>query len=274
MSTAILLTCYNRKKITLRCLTALTQIRKNFDIYLVDDNSTDGTFDAVKKLFPEVNLIKGTGNLFWNRGMHLAWSVASEKNYDFYIWLNDDVLIHEDSFDEIFECSTLQNHKSIISGIVLNKKTNEVIYGGRDQAKKLLQPNGKLNSITYLNGNFVLVPRYVYKILGNLDPVFHHDIGDVDYGLRAKQEGIKVLTTRKAVAHGEANKIKRFRKDNTTLINRFKHLYSPLGSNPNINFYFRKKHYGILNALLFYVFLHILAVLPDFVAHILFKDKY
>ncbi len=125
-----------------------------------------------------------------------------------------------------------------------------------------------------MNGNVVLIPKYVYQTLGNLDPVFHHDIGDVDYGFRALSSGIKVLSTRKAVAIGQSNNVNRFRKKNASLIERFKFLYSPLGSPPGINFYLRKKHFGLLNASLFFIFLHLLALLPDSLCNFLFKGRY
>ena len=69
---AVLITCHNRKDTTLSCLGRLFSIRKDIDVYCVDDNSTDGTADAIRENFPQVNLIRGDGNLFWCRGMRKA----------------------------------------------------------------------------------------------------------------------------------------------------------------------------------------------------------
>ena len=271
--TAVLLTCFNRKEYTLKCLQQLNTSGIEADIFLVDDCSTDGTSDVVKRQFPEINLIRSTGNLFWNRGMHLAWNEASKKNYDFYIWLNDDVFLYNGAFQELIDCSAQQNHQAIISGIVESEKEDCTLYGGTD-GKAMIRPNGQMNSIHNLNGNIVLVPRCVFEQLGNLDPVYHHDLGDIDYGLRAKTMGIGVFTTRKAIASGTANNICRVRKNNTGLIQRFSKLYSPLGSHPGINFYFRKKHYGIIKATVFVLHLYILNILPDFAVRILYGNKY
>lgn len=68
MRIAILLTCYNRKDKTYVCLNSLYKNISEycqFDIYLVDDGSTDGTAMMIAKDFPEVILIKGSGSLFW-----------------------------------------------------------------------------------------------------------------------------------------------------------------------------------------------------------------
>ena len=71
---AVLLTVHDRKNKTLRCLENLyKQVLPNYlrlDIYLTDDGCTDGTPEAIKRQFPKVHIIKGDGNLFWNRGMY------------------------------------------------------------------------------------------------------------------------------------------------------------------------------------------------------------
>ena len=125
-----------------------------------------------------------------------------------------------------------------------------------------------------MNGNVVLVPKNVFKVLGNLDPVFHHDLGDVDYGLSANEKNIGVFSTRKSVAAGDRNDICRVRLNNANILKRFKRLYSPLGSNPRINFYFRRKHYGLMNAVTYYFFLHFLNILPDYLITLIFKQRY
>lgn len=92
---AILITCHNRKNKTLKCLKHLSEQAIKLDIYLVDDGCTDGTSDAVKKEFPDVIIIQGDGELFWNRGMVKAWETASSRyDYDYYIWMNDDTYVY------------------------------------------------------------------------------------------------------------------------------------------------------------------------------------
>lgn len=125
-----------------------------------------------------------------------------------------------------------------------------------------------------MNGNVVLVPRGVFEVLGNLDPVLHHDLGDVDYGYRAARAGIPVYTTRTVVGSCDRNEICRVRQENSTVSRRFKRLYSPLGSNPRINFYFRRKHHGLMNAVLYYAHLHVINLLPDKIIRLAFGARY
>ena len=107
MRLAILMTCHNRKESTIVCLELLFNnelpVNFNIDVFLVDDGSTDGTTAAVNTAFPKVIVIKGNGQLFWNRGMRLAWEQATlNKQYDFYLWLNDDIELFKDSLEVIF----------------------------------------------------------------------------------------------------------------------------------------------------------------------------
>lgn len=271
---AVLITCYNKCEITIRCLSLLYDlIDDSFDVFLVDDGSTDGTSERVSAIFPNVNLITGDGNLFWCRGMSLAWETASKFDYDYYIWLNNDVYLRDFSFENLFSTSKLYQDKVIVSGII-ESKDGDIIYGGYDSSKKLIRPNGLSNNITYLNGNFVLVPKFVFKIIGNFDPVFHHDLGDVAYGFSSKFKGIPVVSTKNVVGVGEVNNICRERLNNVNVISRFRRLYSPLGSPPFINFYFRKKYFSLINATLYFLFQHFLNFIPDSVNILLFGKKY
>lgn len=264
---AVLITCHNRKDTTLACLGRLFSIRKDVDVYCVDDNSTDGTADAILEEYPQVNLIHGDGNLFWSRGMRTAWiESAKNKDYDFYFWLNDDLLLYDYCFDEMLECSGIMEHKAVIAGLVQETTTKQVIYGGFDKSKHLIPANGELNEVCHLNGNFVLVPKYVFEKVGFLDPVYHHDLGDVAYGHEAHKNGFHVCTTRKYIGCTDAalqSKNTRIRLNGVSVLRRFKKLYSPLGSNPFVTFHFLSKYEGCLKAVVFFVYVHAINLLPD-----------
>ncbi len=274
MKIAALFTCFNRKEKTINCLRSLHSITSDIDIYLVDDGSADGTSQAVANEFSQVNIIHGSGNLYWSRGMFTAWSEAIKGGYDYYLWLNDDITLYPFMLEELLSCNQLVGEDCVVSGLIENIDKSEIIYGGYDLNKRLVQPSEEPQNITFMNGNVVLVPKAVVEKIGIIDPRYHHDLGDVDYGLRAIRSGIKVISTRRAVGAGCNDRYCRVRCWNTDIITRFKRLYSPLGSNPRINFYYRNKNFGAVNATVYYLFLHILNALPDFVVAALWRDRY
>ena len=71
---AVLMTVYNRREKTLKCLRNLFNQRIptdfSLDVYLTNDGCKDGTPEALRSEFPQVRIIEGDGSLFWNRGMH------------------------------------------------------------------------------------------------------------------------------------------------------------------------------------------------------------
>ena len=71
----------------------------SIEVFLVDDCSTDGTSTALQIQYPSIKIIQGDGNLYWNRGMHLAWkTAAASKEFDYFLWLNDDTLLEKNAF--------------------------------------------------------------------------------------------------------------------------------------------------------------------------------
>lgn len=271
---AAILTCFNRKEKTRKCLESLFRILPDCDVYITDDGSTDGTNEMLHKYFPQVNVVSGNGNLFWSRGMYTAWKEAVKGNYEYYLWLNDDIELYPYFFQELMECNQQKGGDCIITGLIENFERTLVLYGGSNENKILLQSNGFPQKVTYMNGNVVLIPKSVVDKIGIIDPILHHDLGDVDYGLTAKEHGINVYSTSKPIAAGYPNNFCRVRKWGVSLKRRLKQLNSPLGSPPSINFYFRKKHFGLKNACVYWVYLYIINILPDKIVEFIWGNTY
>lgn len=200
---AVLMTCYNRREITLNCLNKLYQQEVDFDVYLVDDGCTDGTGKAIAEKYPQVKVLQGDGNLFWGGGMRLAFASAMKHGYDYYVWLNDDTILSPDALSNLLDThqylAQRGNNKSIIVGSVTDPVTGEYSYGGRIPNKRLfsfkfdaLKPETKPQECTTMQGNCVLIPHSVVEVVGNIDAAFIHNLGDLDYGLRARQLGCSV----------------------------------------------------------------------------------
>lgn len=274
LSVAAILTCFNRKNKTQKCLESLFKILPDCDVYITDDGSTDGTRDMLHQCFPKVKVISGTGNLFWSRGMYTAWKEAMKYDYEYFLWLNDDVELYPYFLEELLECNKQNGDNCIITGLIENFEKTTILYGGSDENKTLIQANGLPQKVTHMNGNVVLVPKSVVDKIGIMDPKLHHDLGDVDYGLTAIANGINIYTTRRPIAAGYSNDFCRVRKWGVSLRQRFKKLKSPLGSPPAINFYFRKKHYGLFNACAYWCYLYVLNILPDCVVKSIWGNAY
>lgn len=190
---AVLMTCHNRVEITLRSLACLAQAMRGmqYDVFLVDDGSTDGTGDRVKAKYPNVNVILGDGNLYWAKGMHLAWQTAAKRcDYDFYLWLNDDLQLKPDAVTGLL--ADYEAVKSVVVGACSEDDTETTCsYGVSDASDKKNLPNGSPQQANgWLNGNLVLVPKSVYNKIGMISTEYSHARADYDYAERLKKANI------------------------------------------------------------------------------------
>lgn len=256
-SIAVLITCYNRVNITLKCLEHLYNATVPegyyFDVYLVDDNSPDDTGRSVKQNFPSVNVIKGTGNLYWNGGMRLAWQTAVQiKDYDFYLWLNDDTLVDINAIKTIisdYNYLKINNIESLVISALLDPVTKKISYSGRNSDGKII-PTGVPVSCTYVTGNFVLVSKRIYSHLGFLNKRFSHGMGDNDYGYRAIKSGFKCHVTSKFVGYCSLGKRIKWNDPSLSFRERYQRLFSKTGANFFEYLYFVKEHRGYIVAFL------------------------
>ncbi|HPZ07368.1 MAG TPA: glycosyltransferase family 2 protein [Candidatus Eremiobacteraeota bacterium] len=205
---AILMTCHNRRETTLSCLKAVfKQVLPEsvtFNVFLVDDGSTDGTGDAVRSYYPSVAVLEGDGSLFWNRGMRKAFAEAMERDFDYYLWLNDDTILYTKALkillETVWKVKKTDNSGCIIAGSICDPESGVPTYGGLIRYTRwhplnfrILKPRGKPLPCHTMNGNCILIPGEVAKAVGNLDGSFSHSIGDTDYGLRAVKKGFSIL---------------------------------------------------------------------------------
>jgi GT2 family glycosyltransferase len=265
---AVLITCHNRKEKTLACLsslyTCIVPIGYSFEVFLVDDGSTDGSSETVSKQFPLINIVHGDGTLFWNRGMNRAWVEAAKKYVDYYFWLNDDTILYSNALTVLLASSVETNDQKILVGSTCAEDNKELItYGGRSKKVGLVKPTDKLQHCEYFNGNVVLIPRFVFQKVGMNDPLFHHALGDFDYGLRASKCGVSSVVVPGVLGECDEHKdLEAWCNPITTLRKRFKLLYTPLGNHPIEFFKFDKRHNGIMPACFHFITIHLRVFFP------------
>lgn len=263
MKMAVLITCHNRVATTIKCLRHLFAVRLSdswsFDVWLNDDGSSDGTGEWVKKEFPLVSVVQGSGHDYWCGGMRRAWDAASRHfDYDGYLWLNDDTMLNSNAFEVMFnraeqeervDCERPAENDCILVGAVCGKD-GKATYGGEDE-NGFVVPDGTWRRLRQMNGNAVWVPREVFGRLGNFSEYLTHSFGDSDYSRRAVKEGVGVLLTPRFVATCDRNKNRIPWKDpNTPFLERLRNLHSPLGySEPSVLFRYCLRHDGIGTAI-------------------------
>lgn len=256
---AILMTVHNRREKTLACLrniSGMTYDRDKYalEVYMTDDGCTDGTAEAVLEEFPDTHIIRGNGELFWNRGMYAAWQEASKRDFDYYWWVNDDTFVFQDTLSRMLACSAKHSDSSITVGCTISSDgSGTVTYGGFIKSK-LIADITISHKCETLNGNLVLIPREVFSKLGANDPYYRHALGDMDYGLRATENGIGIWTVPGACGICDLHEhITTWMDPQIAIKQRWNNFFSPLGNNPFEFFHYTKAHYGIMRAIALFI---------------------
>lgn len=253
---AVLMTVHNRKDKTLNCLGLLyaqTRLegKATVDVWMMDDGSTDGTAGAVGQQFPEVKIIHGDGSLYWNRGMYAAWTAAEKHgDYDFWFWLNDDTDLVEDALVRLLDASKEHGDKAIIVGSTCSSTDPQTItYGGWTDQAGLVTDVSTERTCDTIGGNIVLIPRYVYSILGKNEYTYHHALGDRDYGYRAGRAGIDIIIGKGVFGVCDRHeRLSKWKDKEMPLKVRWNDFFSPYGSTGMEFFRFRRRFCGFFPA--------------------------
>ncbi len=261
---AVLLTCFNRKDKTLRCLENLAtqKLPENvcLSVVLVDDGSSDGTSDAVRENYPDVFVVESEGNLYWNQGMRLAWSTALKQQYDYFLLLNDDTELYSDAIARLLdvekEIRDVNEKAGVVIGSTIDPVTGAHTYGGNNQLKTLFWKGFRFARVKpaevplrcdTFNANCVLISNEIVNDIGILSDRFTHGMGDFDYGLRAGEKGHFCWIVPGYIGTCSMNEITSTWVDpSMTLGQRKKLQKTPKGMPANEWLYFVKRHAGFM----------------------------
>ena len=202
MKVAVIITCFNRKEKTINCL---AKLRMNDGIELVfiilDDNSSDGTWEALSGMKDKMILLRGDGNSYWAGGMRKALSYYLENEIDseYVLLMNDDVDMYPHIIEKMIEFQ--KETENVIIGNCCDRFGRQT-YGAIKLNSLLKKPMyfhqgiaaSRENADTF-NCNAVLIPAQAVKAVGNFDPIYTHNFADYDYGFMLRKNGYKLQGT-------------------------------------------------------------------------------
>ena len=96
---------FNKKDFVLECVQSVLESKvRNFDIYVVDNASTDGSVEALEKTYgDQITVLANEENLGGSGGFNTGLRVVRDKGYEYFMCLDDDALVDENAIFELFE---------------------------------------------------------------------------------------------------------------------------------------------------------------------------
>lgn len=211
---------YNRRETTLQALRSLRRIdAENLQVHtiIVDDGSTDGTSEAIRRDFPEVQIVEGDGTLHYAAGTNRGISAALERNPDYIVTMNDDAVYHEQFLRRLIKTAE-KNPRSVVGSLLLlwdepHKVFQvdfhwETLKGGWQQSEDSTAFDfpAEAFEVEGMAGNCVLFPVAAIRECGLMDEKkFPHGWGDIQYIVRMKKMGWKLLVEPKSYVWCEPN---------------------------------------------------------------------
>lgn len=215
----VVMPVFNRLKFTKKCLSSLAkQNYKNIETIIIDDGSTDGTRQFIKKEYPGIKIISGNGSWWWTKSMHEGVNLAlkSAKKDDFVLEMNNDCHFEKGYVSRLIRTAKNYPNSVIGSTCVLSSNPSKVVEIGiridwptglvYAVAQSISDKLGYyknmeiVDNIDALPGKGTLIPIPVFRKIGNFDyKRLPHYIADYEFAIRAKNAGFNLIVDTKAI---------------------------------------------------------------------------
>ncbi|MBU1118908.1 glycosyltransferase family 2 protein [Patescibacteria group bacterium] len=184
------------------------QTRTDFDIYVVDNGSTDETVSVIEKEYDHVVLEKSKVNLGFGKGNNVSIKKALGNGAEIIILLNQDTVVQENFVEECVK-AVMDPAVGLASPKILYKENNKIwwtgskLFRGKDllfrpqfqiatHIAKKEDDTGQFDTDTetdYIPGTALVTRKDVLEKIGLFDEDFFMYSEDVDLSLRAKEAG-------------------------------------------------------------------------------------
>jgi N-acetylglucosaminyl-diphospho-decaprenol L-rhamnosyltransferase len=207
---------YNTRDLLLDCLGSIAKSAAgdNLDIIVVDNNSSDGSDEAVRRFFPQATLIRNPQNSGFGRACNQAIAATSSP---YILLLNSDASLDREALDALSDCMRNDPRCGAAGCRVLDSSGVPVINTRhflnpinqalellgirissrvltRSQAPRLNQSNQDC-SIEWIDGACLMLRRTAIEDVGLFDERFFMYSEDEDLCFRLKQRGWSICFT-------------------------------------------------------------------------------
>lgn len=247
---SVLIVSYNTMDMTLACIASVREFANSEEqeIIVIDNASTDGSADAIAKIFPDIHLVRSSVNLGFAGANNLA---AHQASAPFILLLNPDTLILDNGITRLLDFAQRNPEAGIWGGRTffadMSLNPSSVwrfmsLWSLCAQAFGFSKIMGKsrfwspesyggwarnsVREVDIVTGCFFLIKRKLWEKLGGFDQQFFMYAEEADLCFRARKLGARALFTPDAtiIHYGgasetvRADKIKRLYTGKCTFI--------------------------------------------------------
>jgi len=212
---AVIVINWNGKKYLKECLSAIyNQSFKNYVVYFVDNGSTDGSVEYVKKNFPRTKIVALKENKGFAEGNNIGIRIAlKDEEIKGIICLNNDTIVSKNWLKALVKTAEMSDRIGMVSSMAVF--SDGQIQNAGLSLERALQNNclggislgyGKKNVASLNEEREIFAPcgvaafykRKMLKEIGLFDEDFFIYAEDLDLGFRGRLAGWKCYLSPKA----------------------------------------------------------------------------
>ncbi len=214
---SVVIVNYNVRDLLDNCISSVYKAaagKFTIEVFMVDNNSIDGSAEHIRLKYPEVNVIENEQNIGFSKANNIALRIATGE---YTLILNPDTILEENTFEKMHEfCKLHPDAGAITSKLILaNGKLDSACRRSfptpgvaipRILGLSKLFPNSKAFSrynLTYLDENetyevdaicgaFMFMPTHVVKEANYFDEEYFMYGEDLDLCFQIKKIGYKI----------------------------------------------------------------------------------
>ncbi len=207
MDLSVIILSYNTKDITDECLKRVQGTGYRVQVIVLDNASTDGSSEMIKKKYPEVELIESKINTGYSKGNNIAFKRAK---YPLVLFLNSDVYVSDDTLEKVL--SYCENHKCDVLGVKLLNEDGSLQPSAGNLPNpintifwilglgRLINPFHPKSKEYFLKdrmvgwtmGAFFLIKKEIFEKVGMFDESIFMYMDEVDLCKRIKDKGFNI----------------------------------------------------------------------------------
>jgi len=210
---SIIILNWNGLEDTIECLESFKKVTyTNYEIIVVDNGSEGNDAQVLREKFAGyIRLVQNDSNLGCSKGFNAGIIYALENSRPDYIMImNNDMVVAPDFIDELVRVAESNEQIGIVGPKIYYYDYNgrkDVIWsaGGRIRlwSERISHTIGQndddspkyqnLTTVDWISGAALLLKSVVAKKAGLLDPWYFFGYVDLDYSLRVRKHGFRIV---------------------------------------------------------------------------------
>ena len=160
------------------------------DVYVVDNDSTDGSADYVQANCPGVKLIRSAENLGFTLANNLGFDYAIAKGYDYVYLLNQDAWLEEGAIEKLVAAAEAHPEYAVLSPLQMTDGYKE--YDNQFAKLVKVQEGPEPYAVKRVMAAHWFMRVEAVKKVGKFSELFPYYGQDDDWCNRAKYHGWKI----------------------------------------------------------------------------------